>query len=135
MLNTIHYSKFHTLCLHKHMAQYWAKFMFVKQFPKALSHLPYGWRDKSIFGVAHYVVVHSKIGLKNVKICWFDSGKWFWLSIFPRFVVAGGICSNADQKIRSGLESGLKMVGSFNVFLKILTEKVECFLKLMDFDP
>jgi hypothetical protein len=50
-------------------------------------------------------------------------------------VVAGGICSNADQKIRSGLESGLKMVGSFNVFLKILTEKVECFLKLMDFDP
>jgi len=81
------------------------------------------------------VVVHSKIGLKNVKICWFDSGKWFWLSIFPRFVVAGGICSNADQKIRSGLESGLKMVGSFNVFLKILTEKVECFLKLMDFDP
>jgi hypothetical protein len=81
------------------------------------------------------VIVGSKIGLKNVKICLFDSGKWFWLSIFPHFLVAGGICSNADQKIGSGLEFGLKMVGSLNVFLKILTEKVECFLKLMDFDP
>ncbi len=41
MLNTIHYSKYHTLCLHKHMAKYWAKLMFIKQIPKALSCIPY----------------------------------------------------------------------------------------------
>ncbi len=41
MLNTILYSKYHTLCLHKHMAKYRAKLMFIKQIPKALSRLPY----------------------------------------------------------------------------------------------
>jgi len=41
MLNTIHYSKYHTLCLHKHMAKYWAKLVFIKQIPKALSCIPY----------------------------------------------------------------------------------------------
>jgi hypothetical protein len=81
------------------------------------------------------VILRSKIGLKKVKICRFESGKWFWLSRFAHFVVARKRCTNAVHMIRSGLLSGLKLVGSLNVFLKISTEKVECFLKLMDFDP
>jgi hypothetical protein len=81
------------------------------------------------------VILCSKIGLKIVKKCRFESGKWFWLSIVAHFVVARKRCTNAVHMIRSGLLSGLKLVGSLNVFLKISTEKVECFLKLMDFDP
>jgi hypothetical protein len=50
-------------------------------------------------------------------------------------VVAGKGCNNAVHMLRSGLVSGSKLVGRLNVLLKISTEKVECFLKLMDFDP
>jgi hypothetical protein len=58
-----------------------------------------------------------------------------WLRIIAHFVVAGKRCSNAVHMIRSELVAGSKLVGSLNVFLKISTDKVECFLKLMDFDP
>jgi hypothetical protein len=35
------------------------------------------------------VTLHSKIKLRKVKICWFGSGKWFWLSKIAGYAVAG----------------------------------------------
>ncbi len=36
---------------------------------------------KSISSGSQYVILKSKIGWRKVKLCWFGSGKWFWLSI------------------------------------------------------
>jgi hypothetical protein len=37
------------------------------------------WSKVREFSRAKYVILHSKIRWRKSKICWFGSGKWFWL--------------------------------------------------------
>jgi len=44
--------------------------------------------SSSISSGDQYVILHTKIGWRKVKMCRFGSGKWFWLSISGQFMVA-----------------------------------------------
>jgi hypothetical protein len=47
-----------------------------------------------------YVIMHSKIGWRKVKICQFGSGKWIWLSIIGQFAVPAKSCNTKNIQYR-----------------------------------
>jgi hypothetical protein len=56
----------------------------------------------NISSSAQQIILHSKCRGRKVKICWFGSGKWFWLSIIEELLglVKGAAqqhCATADR--------------------------------------
>ncbi len=56
---------------------------------------------KCISSGAKYVIVHNKIGWRNVKTCLFGSAKRFWLSMIAQFAVASKWqrCAPAEKRV------------------------------------
>jgi hypothetical protein len=46
--------------------------------------------SKSISNAAHYVILHSTIGWRKIKMCGFRSGNCFWLSIITQSITVAG---------------------------------------------
>jgi hypothetical protein len=64
---------------------------------------------KSISNGVQYVILHSTIGRRKVKMCRFGSGKWFWLNIIEHFEVAGKRRNNTVHLLYSFLYERVKV--------------------------